>query len=112
MSNLVNFLSENFNLYLATRQDSVLYRTLVLDNLSLSKHIKARSFLVEHIFVFMQLDLAQKAEGYLEIYALDMASMLLISVRLIEFKRCIVPIIVTLETQHNNTKQEKNLRRR
>ena len=46
----------------------------------LGDHIKARSFLVEHFFVFIQQDLAQKPEGYLEIYALDMASILLISV--------------------------------
>ena len=59
--------------------------------------IKARSFLVEQIFVFIQLDLAQKAEGYLEIYALDMASILLISVPLTKVAICVVGCVITIE---------------
>ena len=59
-------------------------KTCVTENFGARKsfffggHIKARPFLGQQYFAFLQLELAQKAEGYLEIYALDIVSRLLL----------------------------------
>ena len=40
--------------------------------------LKVKSFRLEHIFVFLQLEVAYQAEWYIEIYALDIVMVLLL----------------------------------